>query len=149
MQIKFDKVSYSKSSSTTDSTQSSFIGPGAYNIKYDYTERNHYGPTFTKSPKKPRQISPSPEIPIDPDYNVNKKSIPGFKIVPESEKNEKQKLRDEIESFREEKAALIWKLANPDKPYEVHGGIILPESTAPHRPENTKLGPGRYEISYK
>ncbi|CAG9331393.1 unnamed protein product [Blepharisma stoltei] len=151
VEVNFKKPSHSHSLSTeatSVNSQKSFVGPGAYQVNYSYIERNHLGSSFGKSPKKPKEVINETELPIDPNYNAVKKSIPGFKIAQDTERNEKLKLKDELEDLREEKAAILWKLANPDKPHEVHGGIIAPESTAPHRPENTKVGPGRYSVSY-
>ena len=146
LEVKFFQQEVSEASTSCE--EISGPGPAAYLPNFSSVERLPKNTSFGKSSRyyKPKE---SPVLPLSPDYNAVKKSTPGFKITSESPKSQKLLDKLENEALLAEKAALLKKLEKLDVTTHIEGGVINPESQLPERPKNTKLGPGRYNISYK
>ena len=128
------------------------VGPGSYLPSYSLTERATKNTKFSKASK---MIENKPEdlFPLFPNYDFVLKTAPGVKICEESEKPAQLLAKKEEEDQREILKAMLHKTKSLDLPSNVveriTGGVIAPFVEIPIRYDESRTGPGRYELNYE
>jgi hypothetical protein len=128
------------------------LGPGAYEVCYKSIERTPKGGKFGTTARTKTPTSKL-ELALNPSVDFTKWSHPRYGIYSQQPKNDKLKLKEEIEVQLAEKAmeqqlSTAVDVTEAVKP-KVLGGSIAPvtfELIPPHKLRT--VGPGRYDVSY-